>query len=247
MDQNNQRFEILEKLGLTEYEAKTLNVLFSKNDIDAQSLSRASLVPKTRVYDVLERLLSRNLIIEINGRPKRYRAVNPEQAIDTLISLKKEQVILLEKDAHFLKESLMGEDNSIDSGEKVLKVKKHKDFDIILAQELANASNSIYGLTEIDDDHTFIPLALEKAKERNVTIKILNHSPVEKLKQLGDVKQIEHGLNAFIIDDKKVVLAISDFKKKKSNYHFTIMNDHEIMASVLSNYFKEKWEKAKYY
>ncbi|MBT4191716.1 MAG: hypothetical protein HOE11_00245 [Candidatus Diapherotrites archaeon] len=58
---------------------------------------------------------------------------------------------------------------------------------------------------------------------------------------------MNHGLNAFIIDGKKVVLAISDFKKKKSDYHFTILNEHEAMANALTHYFDSHWETGKDY
>jgi len=197
--QASERIEILERLGLTEYEARTISVLFVSNDINAQQLSRESQVPKTRVYDVLERLLDRKLIIEINGRPKRYRTMSSTEVIDRLISLKKEQVNLLEKESDYLRESFLENGDASESGEKVLKVRNQKDFDLILAQELGKATKSIQGLTEIQEDNHFIHSALAKAKDKDVTIRILNSLPTQKLKKVADVKHFNHGLNAFII------------------------------------------------
>ena len=76
---NSQTYLLLEKLGLTEYEAKTLGTLFNLREAEAPQISRTAQVPKTRVYDVLEKLIQRRLIIEIKGRPKLYRAVEPQK------------------------------------------------------------------------------------------------------------------------------------------------------------------------
>ncbi|MBT4191723.1 MAG: TrmB family transcriptional regulator, partial [Candidatus Diapherotrites archaeon] len=224
--------ELLEKLGLTEYEAKTLNTLFKLKEAEAPVISRTAQVPKTRVYDVLEKLIQRNLLIEIKGRPKIYRAIEAEKAIDLMILNKKDQLAILEKEAVELKDNLVLYTGKEEKGEKVMKVKDRQDFERILGQELLKADKSIQGLTEITDEHGIIHEALKRAKDRDVTVKLLNSFPSKKLQDIAEVKHLNHGLNAFIIDGKKVVLAISDFKKKKSDYHFTILNEHEAMANA---------------
>jgi HTH-type transcriptional regulator, sugar sensing transcriptional regulator len=239
--------ELLEKLGLTEYEAKTLNTLFKLKEAEAPVISRTAQVPKTRVYDVLEKLIQRNLLIEIKGRPKIYRAIEAEKAIDLMILNKKDQLAILEKEAVELKDNLVLYTGKEEKGEKVMKVKDRQDFERILGQELLKADKSIQGLTEITDEHGIIHEALKLAKDRDVTVKLLNSFPSKKLQDIAEVKHLNHGLNAFIIDGKKVVLAISDFKKKKPDYHFTILNEHEAMANALTHYFDSHWETGKDY
>jgi sugar-specific transcriptional regulator TrmB len=238
---------LLEKLGLTEYEAKTLGTLFTLKEAEAPEISRTAQVPKTRVYDVLEKLMQKNLIIEINGRPKLYRAVEAQKAIDLLILGKKIQFDELQKEAIIVKDNMVESSDKEESGEKVMKVKDKQDFERILGQELLKANKSIQGLTEITDEHDIIHDALLRAKDKNVTIKLLNSTASKKLKNCGEVKQFNHGLNAFVIDGKKVVMAISDFKKDKPDYHFTIMNDHQPVANALVHYFDNHWEKGKKY
>ncbi|MCX6800965.1 MAG: hypothetical protein NTZ73_02155 [Candidatus Diapherotrites archaeon] len=238
---------LLEKLGLTEYEARTVSTLFKLKEAEAPAISRSAQVPKTRVYDVLEKLIERNIIIEIKGRPKLYRIIEPEKAIDSLITAKKEQLRELEKDAVSLKESIITYPDKDEFGEKMMKVKDKQDFEKILGQELSKANKTIQGLTEITDDHDIIYEELVKAKKRNVTIKLLNAYQSKRLKDCCKVRHLEHGLNAFIIDGKKVVLAISDFKKSKPAYHFTILNDHQPVANALSHYFNAQWESGKEY
>jgi len=240
--------QLLEKLGLTEYEAKTLGTLFKLKEAEAPEISRTAQVPKTRVYDVLEKLITKNLIIEIKGRPKLYRAMEPQKAIDVLLTTKKVQLNELEKEAVELKEHLVVSSNGKDeTGEKVMKVKDKQDFDRILGQELLKANKTIQGLTEITDDHDILHEALLRAKNRKVAIRLLNSFESKKLKECCEVRQFNHGLNAFIIDDKKIVLAISDFKKQKPEYHFTILNDHQPIARALIHYFDKNWKDAKQY
>lgn len=236
--------ELLEKLGLTEYEAKTLGTLFKLKEAEAPEISRTAQVPKTRVYDVLEKLIHKNLIIEIKGRPKLYRAIEPQKAIDELLLSKKSQLSELEREATELKETLIVNTDK-DIGEKVMKVKDKQDFERILGQELLKATKTIQGLTEMTDEHDIIHEALKRAKEKDVSIQLLNSYPTKRLKELGEVKHMNHGLNAFIIDGKKVVLAISDFKKDKPEYHFTILNEHMPIVNALSHFFDNHWLKGK--
>jgi len=245
---NSEAYGLLEKLGLTEYEAKTLNTLFTLKEAEAPEISRTAQVPKTRVYDVLEKLMEKDLIIEIKGRPKLYRAIEPQKAIDILLISKKNQLRDLENEATQIKENFLDfEEGKEETGEKVMKVKDRQDFERILGQELLKATKSIQGLTEITDEHDIIHEALKRAKEKNVTIKLLNSFPSKRLKESAEVKHLVHGMNAFIIDNKKVVMAISDFKKQRPDYHFTILNDHVPMANTLCNYFDKNWKEAKNY
>ena len=242
---NSEAYVLLEKLGLTEYEAKTLSTLFSLKEAEAPHISRTAQVPKTRVYDVLEKLIDKNLIIEIKGRPKLYRAVEAQKAIDLLLIGKKNQLALLEKEATEVKENIFVGNDKEEIGEKVMKVKDKQDFERILGQELLKATTSIQGLTEINDGHDIIHDALKRAKDKDVTIQLLNSLPTKKLKEFGEIRHFNHGMNAFIIDNKKVILAISDFKKDKPEYHFTIMNEHQPMINTLTNYFNCHWAKGK--
>ena len=108
------------------------------------------------MYDVLEKLIQKNLIIEIKGRPKLYRAVEAQKAIDALLAAKKNQLNGLEKEATEVKDNIIDSSKKDESGEKVMKVKDKQDFEKILGQELLKANKTIQGLTEILDEHDAI-------------------------------------------------------------------------------------------
>ncbi|MEM4256884.1 MAG: helix-turn-helix domain-containing protein [Candidatus Diapherotrites archaeon] len=243
--------EFLEKLGLTEYEAKTLNALFSLKEAEAPEISRNAQVPKTRVYDVLDRLTQKKLIIEIHGRPKKYMAIEPSEVFDKLISYKKNEIRELETKALELKEKVMLKSTST-KNEKVMKVKQKSDFLKILQQEVESANHSIHGLTQLETTHLPLQESIKKVKEKNVEVKLITQitentkSVAKKLSESGAIiRDFEHGIHAYVIDNSKVILALSDFKETKPEYHFTIWPENKALANALIKYFNEAWENGK--
>ncbi len=241
---------LLEELGLTEYESKTLSTLFNLKESEAPEVSRTAQVPKTRVYDVLDKLIERGLIIEISGRPKRYRVIEPSEAINTLLKSKKTEINMLEERAAKLKDyvsDLGGEAEK--SGEKVMRVKDKRDFNKILSQELEKAEKQVLAFTSLNDDTTHIESAVKNARKKNVSFKIVNQFPNEAVKRLSkhgvEMRHMPHGLDAYLIDEKKVILALSNFKEEKPEYHFMIWNNNNALNSALGHYFDKIWKEGK--
>jgi len=240
--------EFLEKLGLTEYESKTLSTLFKLKEAEAPAVSRLAQVPKTRVYDVLDKLIKKGLIIEIHGRPKKYRVIDSNEAIDLLIEGRKQEINELESGAIKIKNMVSFSGDSDEEGEKVMKVKDKQDFDRILGQEIEKAEKEVLGLSEIKNGQQLLYDTFSKLKNKNVAVKLCNSLQSDAIKKISkqgvNVKHLNHGLNIFLIDGKKIVMALSDFKRDKPEYHFTIWNNKP-MASALQHYFQKCWQQGK--
>jgi len=244
---------LLEQLGLTEYEAKTLSTLFKLHEAEAPEISRLAQVPKTRVYDVLDRLISKKLVIETNGRPKEYRVVEIDNAFRQLLESKKSEFCELEQKTAELKERLLNQEVSAEEeGERVMKVKDKQDFIKILAQEIGKAKKEVVALTKLDQNYPLLKESIKHASNRKVNVRLMGHSHPEftqlakEYSELGiDARSAKHGMNAFIIDGKKVILSLSDLDKEKPEYHFTIWQNNAPMATALQNYFEDHWKKSK--
>lgn len=78
--------ELLTSLDLTEYEARSLAALQTGGDSKASDLAERSGVPRPKVYGALSSLADRGLVEKIPGRPTRYRAKPPEEAVRVLRS-----------------------------------------------------------------------------------------------------------------------------------------------------------------
>jgi sugar-specific transcriptional regulator TrmB len=87
MSRNEHRtraIDSLESLGLREYEAKCFVALAQLSEGTAKEVSKAASVPRTRVYDSLERLQDRGLVDVRGSNPREYRGVPVETAVRTL-------------------------------------------------------------------------------------------------------------------------------------------------------------------
>ena len=76
--------ELLQQLGLKEYEAKTFVALTRLPQGTAREISEISDVPRTRVYDAVRVLESKGLVEVQHSNPQQFRAVSIDEAADTL-------------------------------------------------------------------------------------------------------------------------------------------------------------------
>ena len=82
---NHQRaVELLQQLGLKEYEAKSFVALSRLPKGTAKEISETSDVPRTRVYDAIRVLESEGLVEIQHSSPQQFRAVPTEEAAETL-------------------------------------------------------------------------------------------------------------------------------------------------------------------
>jgi sugar-specific transcriptional regulator TrmB len=240
---------VLERFGLTEYEAKTLTTLFKLSEAEAPDISRHAQVPKTRVYDVLEKLMAKKLVIEVNGRPKKYKVTSATETFSQLVSAKKAELAQLESEALALQETLSATADSGELGERVLKVKDKNDFLKIVGHEIAKAKSEIVCFSNLGNKLGALSEQLKSAAQKNVDVRILHDAGEtavlqdELSKQGLNVKNADHGLNAMVIDNEKVIMFLSDISAEKPEYHFTIWPRNAAMAGMLKHYFAHHWEK----
>ena len=83
-DTLDEAVELLQQLGLKEYEAKCFVGLSRLSTGTAKQLSEITDVPRTRVYDAIRVLEAQGLVVIQHSSPQRFRAVPLEEATDTL-------------------------------------------------------------------------------------------------------------------------------------------------------------------
>jgi DNA-binding MarR family transcriptional regulator len=85
-DKSNQQTaaELLQELGLKEYEARCFVALSRRPSGTAKAISEISEVPRTRVYDAVRVLESKGLVEVQHSNPKQFRAVPIDEAIETI-------------------------------------------------------------------------------------------------------------------------------------------------------------------
>ena len=79
-----QSIELLQQLGLKEYEAKSFVALSRLPSGTAKELSELSEVPRTRIYDAIRVLETKGLVEVQHSKPQQFRAVPIDEAVETL-------------------------------------------------------------------------------------------------------------------------------------------------------------------
>jgi HTH-type transcriptional regulator, sugar sensing transcriptional regulator len=86
-------------LGLTEYEAKVYSILLTQNIVNATDLCKMAGVPRGRIYDVINLLINKGFCITIPGTVKKFKAINPQTAINNMIERQKKKELEMKETA----------------------------------------------------------------------------------------------------------------------------------------------------
>ncbi len=88
----------LVELGLTRYEASAYLALTRRGRATGAEVARLAALPRQRIYDVLDALVGRGLATVTPGRPARYVAVAPQEALGQLLDQRRAGLERLERD-----------------------------------------------------------------------------------------------------------------------------------------------------
>lgn len=81
----NEHIEYLQRLGLTEYQARAMFVLFAKKEINAEDICRFSGIPQTKIYQVMRTLIDKGIVECTISKPRIYRCGEPTEVLNALI------------------------------------------------------------------------------------------------------------------------------------------------------------------
>jgi DNA-binding MarR family transcriptional regulator len=84
------------ELGMTRYEAKAYLTLIQRESYAASELATEAGIPRQRIYDVLNSLVSRGLVRDWPGPVTRYAATDPQAAVERLLGVQRQALTGLE-------------------------------------------------------------------------------------------------------------------------------------------------------
>src|SRR3989338_1108133 len=240
----------LKDFGLNTYESKLWTALLSRGVATAGELSDIANVHRSRSYDVLESLEKKGFIIMKIGKPIKYVAVPPPEVVERvkkkIETETKEQLTSLEK---IKKSELLGELETlhtqgidlVDPTEFSGALKNrnniydHYEFAIKNAEKSINLLTTAEGLARKID---VLGRALAKAREKGVKIRILtnNSQAAQKiskdLKNIAEIKQANIKGRFMVIDNKSVVLLVTDDTNVHPTYDSAIWSNSEYLATA---------------
>ena len=91
---NSKYLQKFMEVGLTEREAKIYMTLLSGRMFTASDLQKSVDIPRTKIYEVLNKMVSRNICIEKKlGKNKMYEAVEPKLAMERIYETYRHELI----------------------------------------------------------------------------------------------------------------------------------------------------------
>jgi len=231
---------LLKDLNLTKYEAKALVTLFKFSEADAPTISRNSEIPKTRIYDVLDKLKDRGLVLEIYKSPKTFKVINPNEIFKNLLDSKQSEFKTLSDKVDNIIKNKVWNTHAADTKEKILQINNLKDYNKFLSQEFNSAKKEIHGFTHLDDRFE----SFKNLSNKDITIKLLS-KPVTKNLDIPKnmiVQEMNHSLDAFVLDKKKVIMSLNDMTVPKNTYHISILENNPTLANALLSHFNSYWK-----
>jgi len=88
--------ELLNEIGLSEYEKKVYTTLLTLDKAKSREISKESKVSYGRIYDILEGLESKGLVSYLPTSPKTFEAIDPKVALKILLKRRAEELQRLE-------------------------------------------------------------------------------------------------------------------------------------------------------
>lgn len=73
--------KLLQNLDFTQYEAKAYISLLSQERVSGYELAKNSGIPASKIYQVLNRLLDKEVIVALDSVPKKYAPIPPDEIL----------------------------------------------------------------------------------------------------------------------------------------------------------------------
>ncbi len=260
--------EKLRQLGLTEYETQAYLILVQGTQMNAEEVAGKANIPIPRVYGVLENLRDLGLIVIIEGRPKKFEIISPDEGLLNLIRLRKraaeESIRQLEETSQEVKEVL----SPIFWRER-LRIKPEdllESLDNMAITEkqtrriISKAKKTIDIFTDVFSWYDAVEKDLIKALKRGVKIRVLmdmqlqmTRPTVQKLQSLGittrQPSDLRFPVRGTLVDSSKVVFLIwASPAGNRSHPRYVYRPSYsanEGIVAIFQQSFAYRWQKAK--
>jgi sugar-specific transcriptional regulator TrmB len=271
MSINNKVADSLKTIGMNKYERNLWIALLARNSATAGELADISKVPRSRCYDVLESLADKGFVVLQPGKPIKYIAVQPREALE-----RAKKRVQLDATETCSKIDRLVKSDAIKDLEKIFK----EGFETVSPEELSGAIRgkdatlqqiesmmkkakkyakfvtTESGFNELAENYSSL---FQRAAKSGVKIQIIapfNKVPSEHAKNLmkhiqirdmGSTEHIDKMLAKFcIIDGEETLLGLTDEEKIHETQHvaFWTQSRHATM-NTFEPMFNLMWNNSK--
>ena len=250
--------EILRTLincGLSEYESRVYAALVFSGPSKAGIISKESAVPQSKIYEVLDQLVDKQLVEVFEGRPKEFKAAEPETAIKNMLEEKVREIDSLkakiEEMSTFLKPMKRGQTLG---GIWSIKGEKYREFFNKASEMLRRADNYVYAITRDFSRTSLLSEEVRKSIRRGVKVRVIgmekinerNYYKAKWYHDLGiDLRTFETKVHPriVVVDGKELLLRLDYNPQKRDKFKFnSLWSEDPSLVTVMDNYVKSIWK-----
>lgn len=241
-----EKIKVLQKLGLTEYEARAYLSLARLGPSTVREIVLDSKLPRNKAYEVLQRLEQQNKVISLPISPKKYKITNPE--------IFKEDIQNLNKSVNSLIK-LIEQPKSLEFKDLFWVLKSKKAIEEKLAVQNTKTEREILACNKLSKILYKNIRTMKEAVDRGVKVKMICTFEKDKIKSYKEWLSTGAKIRVFnekmfgpllpritIIDGEIARLTIGKPEVKREEDYLTLWTESKVFAQMLKNHFMNMWE-----
>jgi len=271
MSINNKASDSLKTIGLNKYERNLWIALLAKNSSTAGELADISKVPRSRCYDVLESLADKGFVVLQPGKPIKYIAMQPREALERAkkhVQLDAQETCskidrLVKSDAIKDLEKIFKDGFETVSPEGVSGALRGKDASsqqmesmLKKAKKYAKFVTTETGFNDLAENYSSLFQRLAKSGVKVQIIAPFDKGVTEHARtlmkhvQIRDIGSVEHIdkmiAKLCIVDGEEAILGLTDEDKTHESQHVTFWTQsRHATSNGLEPMFNLMWNTAK--
>ena len=250
--------DILKDFGMSDYESKVYTALIFLGPSKASEISKESKVPQSKIYEVLDKLIEKQLVEVYSVRPKEFKAVSPEVVLGSLIEERERRIKEVKKKLEILSSFLKPKrETEVLEGIWTSQGKGWKDFINRVCDMFDRARSYAYVVSRDFSWSSKLGESVKNCVRRGVVIRTIFIGELNEWNYQRAKWFFDHGvkIRAFRtevhpriidIDGKEVLIRLDTNPTKRERFTFTsIWSKDPSLAKVMDTYLKSMWKTAK--
>jgi len=253
--------ELEEILDLDDLEVKVYLNLLRAGPITASALAKELGIDRARMYRIVNKLVSRNIISTTLSSPKLCTAVDPHDALKIALEKKEDEVNKIKKSAKVIIDKINNEitTNQINSVPTFRVVQGRQNIYTDISKLIENTTDVIYIVTTLDDVarmyHSTIPEKISICEKNGGKVRLLvdmNDPKLAKFVKRFNATETKTGKlpskgRMVVQKDKQMIMSdfAATFQNSNSDSDFSICTNSVEMVDNIFTLCSHLWESSK--
>jgi len=253
--------ELEEILDLDDLEVKVYLNLLRTGPITASALAKELGIDRARMYRIVNKLVSRNIISTTLSSPKLCTAVDPHDALKIALEKKEDEVNKIKKSAKVIIDKINNEitTNHINSVPTFRVVQGRQNIYTDISKLIENTTDVIYIVTTLDDVarmyHSTIPEKISICEKNGGKVRLLvdmNDPKLAKFVKRFNATETKTGKlpskgRMVVQKDKQMIMSdfAATFQNSNSDFDFSLCTNSVEMVDNIFTLCSHLWESSK--